>query len=109
MPEWTALEGLLAFAPRGLAVMGVFMVPVMGAFALISAKLAQGDAIPKAQRRFLTCLVVVTLLTVRTVMHCDECWLIHMMTLAGMVVGAMALPDQVDTGSVQEWRVASGE
>lgn len=94
MLEWIGWENWLAFAPQGLTVMGVFIVPVIGAFALFSAKLAQGDSIPKAQRRFLTCLVAVTLLTVRTVMYCDECWLIHMLTLAGMVVGAMALPDQ---------------
>lgn len=85
---------LLAFLPHGLMWVSIFLIPCLGAGALISAKLATGDRVDRARRRFMTCLVAITLLTVRTVVVCDECWLIHMMTLAGMVVGAMALPDQ---------------
>lgn len=67
-------------------------LPAIGLYALLSARLASGESLAIAQRRFFVCLIVTTIVTLRTVIACDDAWLIHTGTLAVMIVGALAIP-----------------
>jgi len=69
-------------------------LPVAALIALLSSKLATGGAAVRAQRRFLACLVVVTVVTARTVTTNDSTWLIHTVTLSMMIVGSLWIPGQ---------------
>lgn len=84
MPLWMTL----------LTLCEAFSLPVIGSIALASSKLTVGVSAQAAQRWFLGVLVAVTLVTCRTVISCDPCWLLHTTTLAMMVVGSMVLPDR---------------
>ncbi len=74
--------------------LSTMVLPIAGGTTLIWAKLARGDSVPRAQRRFFACLLVITIVTLRTVIRCDDTWLFHMSTLAAMIVGALIIPDQ---------------
>jgi len=69
------------------------LLPIAGGSTLLMAKLAHGESAPVAHRRFFVCLVVTTIVTLRTVVSCDDAWLIHTVTLASLIVGALAIPD----------------
>jgi len=69
-------------------------LPAVALIALLSSKLAIGPAATRAQRRFLACLVVVTVVTAKTVTTNDATWLIHTVTLSMMIIGALWIPGQ---------------
>ena len=69
-------------------------IPMLALWALLAVKLTVGEPLQRAQRRFLIALVVVSLVTIRTVAVMDDSWLIHMLTLASMVIGACVLPSR---------------
>ena len=71
-----------------------FLLPLIGGIALFSAKLSVGDAARKAERHFFAALIVITAITLRTVIKCDEIWLVHTTTLALMIVGSLVIPSQ---------------
>ncbi|TWU66311.1 hypothetical protein [Crateriforma conspicua] len=75
------------------SVLSTMAMPVIGVSTLLSAKLASGESLAKAQRRFFACLLVITIVTLRTVIVCDDAWIFHMSTLALMIVGALIIPD----------------
>jgi len=70
------------------------LMPMIGFGALLMSKLSRGEAARWAERRFLAILVVITLVTLRTVVHCDSVWLVHTCTLAAMILGALLIPNQ---------------
>ena len=76
------------------ALLSTMVLPIAGGTTLVWAKLARGESLPRAQRRFFACLLVITIVTLRTVIHCDDAWLFHMGTLALMIVGALVIPGQ---------------
>jgi hypothetical protein len=84
MPLWMTL----------LTLCEAFTLPIIGSVALATSKLTVGGSAQAAQRWFLGVLVAVTLVTCRTVISCDPCWLLHTATLAMMVVGSLLLPDR---------------
>ncbi len=69
------------------------LLPLIGSIALLAAKLSVGEAARMAERHFMVALVVITAITLRTVILCDETWLIHTTTLATMIIGALAMPN----------------
>ncbi|WP_419189938.1 hypothetical protein [Stieleria marina] len=69
-------------------------LPALGIWALVWSKICQGEDARRAERQFLLVLVVITIVTLRTVINCDDVWLVHTMTLAMMIVGALAIPNQ---------------
>ena len=83
MTEITYIAGL----------MDAIVMPLLALVALLLAKFTQGDGAKFAQRQFLAALVVMTIVTLRTVIRCDEMWLVHTTTLAGMIVGALVIPN----------------
>jgi hypothetical protein len=93
MPLWMTL---LTFCEA-------FTLPLLGSVALVTSKLTAGSSAEAAQRWFVGVLVAVTLITCRTVITSDSCWLLHTATLSMMVVGALLLPDRQ---TLQERRVS---
>lgn len=71
-------------------------IPLVGLWALLAVKLNIGEPLHRAQRRFLIALVVISLVTLRTVAVMDSTWLIHTMTLATMVIGACVVPARAE-------------
>jgi hypothetical protein len=84
MPLWMTL----------LTLSEAFTLPIIGSLALAASKLTVGASAQAAQRWFLGVLLAVTLVTCRTVISCDACWLLHTATLAMMAVGSLLLPDR---------------
>ncbi|MFK8111034.1 MAG: hypothetical protein AB8B91_02465 [Rubripirellula sp.] len=72
--------------------MDAIILPLIGGLALLVAKLSQGESKRWAERQFFVVLVAITLVTLRTVIHCDEVWLVHTTTLASMIVGSLVIP-----------------
>ena len=71
-------------------------IPLVGLWALLAVKLSVGEQLHRAQRRFLVALVVISLVTLRTVAMMDSTWLIHTMTLVSMVIGACVVPSRAE-------------
>lgn len=78
--------------PQMMSIMDAILIPFAGGVALLLAKLTHGEMARKAEKNFFAFLVVMTLITIRTVVLCEEVWLIHTTTLAMMIVGALAIP-----------------
>ncbi len=75
-------------------IVNAFVFPLLGVVLLLMSKLTAGAAARRAERRFLAALVVMTMVTVRTVMTCDDAWLLHTATLSILIVGALLIPSQ---------------
>ncbi len=73
-------------------VMSTFLFPLLGGATLMATRLTSGETRKFAERQFFASLVVVTLVTLHTVVMSDQHWLIHTVTLASMIVGALVLP-----------------
>ena len=71
--------------------------PLIGGIALLFAKLSRGKAARRAEKQFLTVLVVITIVTLRTVITCHEIWIVHTMSLGGLIVGSLLIPGQTET------------
>ena len=80
--------------PQIVCIIDAIGLPLLGVFSLIWNKLGSGDGARIAERQFFVTLVVITIVTLRTVINCDDVWLVHMLTLATMVVGGLAIPNQ---------------
>jgi hypothetical protein len=70
----------------------VIILPLLASAALILAKFSQGEAKRWAERHFFGVLVVFTIVTLRTVINCDEVWLVHTTTLGTLIVAALVIP-----------------
>ena len=68
------------------------ILPLIGVWSLFHLKLAVGVAQRRAERQFFLALIVMTFITLRTVALCDDCWLVHTTTTAGMILGALLVP-----------------
>ena len=68
------------------------MMPIIGGLALLIAKVSQGDRARWAEKQFFAVLVVITLVTLRTVITCHEIWLVHTTTLGALIICSMMIP-----------------
>jgi hypothetical protein len=93
MPQWLAVFSLLE----------VLSLPILAALSLGASKLTVGATAQAARRWLFGVLVAVTLITCRTVITLDPCWLTHTTTLSMLFVGALLVPDRE---SFEERRVA---
>ncbi len=75
-------------------ILDAVMLPLIGGTSLLLAKFSIGEAARLAERHFFATLVVITCVTLRTVIACDEVWLVHTTTLATMIIGAFVVPGQ---------------
>ena len=76
------------------AILNGLLLPLIAGVTLVIAKLSRGEAARRAERQFLATLVVMTMITLRTVITCDDVWLVHTATLGIMIVGALVIPSQ---------------
>ena len=76
------------------------ILPLIGLTVLLVAKFRIGDAARSAERQFLGILVVMTLVTMRTVIICDESWLLHTSTLGTLIVASLVIPSQEATVAI---------
>jgi hypothetical protein len=76
------------------------VLPLLGSFALLTAKLSVGISARRAERTFFIVLIVITVVTLRTVIHCDETWLVHTLTLATMIIGSLVIPGQCSATAI---------
>ncbi|WP_246114690.1 hypothetical protein [Rubripirellula tenax] len=74
------------------SMMDAILLPLMGCVTLMFAKLCHGETARWAERQFFAALVVITIVTLRTVILCDDSWLLHTATLGTMTVGALVIP-----------------
>ncbi len=81
---------------------GTLALPFIGLVTLMMSKLPTGAAARGAERRFIATLILVTVLAARTVIASDDAWLLHMMTLALMIVGSLSIPDHKAAVSTSE-------
>ncbi len=72
----------------------VFSLPFIAISAIALSKLTHGETARTAERGFLGVLLAVTLITCRTVICVDPCWLVHTATLGLMIVAALLLPNR---------------
>lgn len=77
-----------------LALVDAMGLPLLGLWALLATKLAVGEALRRAEKRFMIALVIITLVTMRTVLRLDEVWIVHTLTLALMVLGVFLVPSR---------------
>ena len=70
---------------------------LVGSIALMYAKLSRGVPARRAEKQFFAILVVLTVVTLRTVITCDEIWIVHTMSLGGLIVCSLLIPGQVET------------
>lgn len=70
------------------------LLPLIGCCTLFHAKFGCGEAARSAERRFLALLIVLTLVTLRTVIACDEAWLVHTTALGTLIIASLMIPGQ---------------
>ncbi|TWU32806.1 hypothetical protein [Novipirellula artificiosorum] len=77
-----------------LRIVDAIILPMVAMSVLFLSKVSYGCWAKWAERQFFTVLAVMTLATLRTVIHCDDAWLIHTATLGFMIVAALYVPAQ---------------
>ena len=71
--------------------------PLIGSIALMYAKLSRGAVARRAEKQFFGILVVLTMVTLRTVITCHEIWIVHTLTLGALIVCSLLIPGQDET------------
>ena len=77
-----------------LSVVEALALPLLGLLALLATKLSVGESLRRAERSFIVALVVISLVTLRTVTRLDEVWLVHSVTLSLMILGVFTVPSR---------------
>ncbi len=70
------------------------ILPLLGCVVLFFAKFRHGEAARRAERQFMGVLVVMTLVTLRTVIQCHDAWLVHTMALGTLIIASLMIPGQ---------------
>ena len=68
------------------------ILPLIGCLALFFAKFRHGEAARWAERQFMGVLVVMTLVTLRTVVQCHDVWLVHTTALGTLIIASLMIP-----------------
>ncbi|HBV63656.1 MAG TPA: hypothetical protein DEF45_11600 [Rhodopirellula sp.] len=71
--------------------------PLIGSIALMYAKLSRGAVARRAEKQFFAILVVLTVVTLRTVITCHEIWIVHTLSLGALIVCSLLIPGQNET------------
>ena len=78
------------------SLLDAIIFPLIGSVALMYAKLSRGAAARRAEKQFFAILLVLTVVTLRTVITCHEIWLVHTLSLGGLIVGSLLVPGQAE-------------
>ena len=84
----------LSNLPQFVEMVDAIVLPLIGLISLFWSKVSQGEVARLAEKQFLLSLIVITIVTLRTVVNCDDVWLVHTLTLSVMIVGALAIPNR---------------
>lgn len=76
----------------------VWILPIVGLMLLIVSKISRGETARIAGSFFLAVLVLATLVTFRTMVAGETIWLMHALTLAIFIVGAVSIPASTSQG-----------
>lgn len=76
------------------SLLDAIIFPLIGSIALMYAKLSRGIAARRAEKQFFAILVVLTVVTLRTVITCHEIWIVHTMSLGALIVCSLLIPGQ---------------
>jgi hypothetical protein len=79
------------------SLLDAIIFPIVGGIALLLAKATHGDAARWAERQFFAVLLVITIVTLRTVITCHEIWLVHTTTLGTLIICSLMIPGQPDS------------
>ncbi len=79
------------------SLLDAIIFPMIGSIALMYAKLCRGAAARRAEKQFFAILVVLTVVTLRTVITCHEIWIVHTMSLGALIVCSLLIPGQNET------------
>jgi len=82
---------------QSIQLLDAIILPLIGWLALFHAKFRCGPAARRAERHFLAVLVVLTLITLRTVVTCHEAWLVHTLALGTLIIASLMIPGQDST------------
>jgi hypothetical protein len=74
--------------------MDAIVLPFIGGIALLLSKFREGDAARWHERQFFAVLVVIIIVTLRTVIYCDEVWFVHTTTLGALIIASLMIPSQ---------------
>lgn len=78
--------------PQIASIMDALLIPVIGGCALALAKLTHGELARTAEKNFYAILVVSSVITLRTVILCEQAWLFHTTALAALILAALTIP-----------------
>jgi hypothetical protein len=79
------------------SLLDAIIFPLVGGLALLFAKLSHGDAARWGERQFFAILLVITIVTLRTVITCHEFWLVHTTSLGALIICSLLIPGQQDS------------
>ena len=77
--------------PQIVKIVDAMVLPMLAMAILFFSRVSTGTWARFAERQFFIALIVMTCVTLRTVIRCDDLWLIHTMTLGTMIVGALVV------------------
>jgi hypothetical protein len=67
-----------------------WFVPALALVALWIARVSEAPAFQRiAENAFYGCLILVACATLHTIIERDNCWILHMSSMAAMIVGAI--------------------
>lgn len=69
-----------------------WILPLVGLLLLVVSKVTAGETARMAGSFFLAVLVISTLVTFRTMLAGETIWLLHALTMAIFIVGAVSMP-----------------
>jgi hypothetical protein len=76
------------------------ILPLVGCIALFYAKFREGSSARIAERHFLGVLVVMSIVTLRTVIDCNDVWLVHTTALGTLIIASLMIPSQDSTPEI---------
>ena len=74
--------------------MDAIILPFVALSVLLLAKFRVGEPARCHERQFLAVLLGITIVTLRTVIYCEEFWLVHTLTLGSLIIAALVIPSQ---------------
>ena len=82
-----------------IQILQISLLPIVATCSIASLVTCGQERRSIAEAQFFASLLFAILMTTMTVAHADDCWLVHTVTVAAMVLGALVLPRRCATMS----------
>lgn len=76
------------------SLLDAIIFPLIGGLALLLAKLSRGESARWAEKQFFAILLVITIVTLRSVITCHHFWLVHTTALGTLIICSLMIPGQ---------------